>query len=333
MYTSGSTGTPKGVMITHQGVVNTILDINRRFHVGPADRVLFLSSPCFDLSVYDVFGLLAAGGAVVLPEPDRLRDPAHWLSLIDAYRISLWNSVPTSLEMLVAHCAGRTDQPLDRLRCALLSGDWISVGLPHRFRELAPNCAVISLGGATEASIWSICYPVGEVDPRWRSIPYGRPLAGQTVEVLDEAFRPCPIGVPGELYIGGAGVAVGYLNRPELTRERFLTLSGPGGQRRLYRTGDRGQLLADGNIEFLGASTTRSKSAGIASSWAKSKPRLGGSRMWTRLRSWPAAARPAASSWSPLSCRKTVLPGPGANCRPAWHTRCRGSCCPAATSG
>jgi amino acid adenylation domain-containing protein len=249
IYTSGSTGTPKGVVVDHRGAVNTLLDVNERFAVGPTDRVLAISSLSFDLSVYDIFGTLAAGAAVVIPEPAQARDPAHWLELVDTHRVSVWNSVPALLGLLVEHAEVGGRLP-DSLRLAMLSGDWIPVTLPDRLRRLLPAVRVHSLGGATEASIWSIHHPIGEVDPAWRSIPYGRALAHQRFHVLDDAMRPRPTWVPGHLFIGGIGLAQGYWRDEATTAAAFVTHPVTG--ERLYRTGDLGRLLPDGTIEFLG---------------------------------------------------------------------------------
>jgi amino acid adenylation domain-containing protein len=251
IYTSGSTGQPKGVMISHRAAVNTILDINRRFQVGQQDRVFALSSLGFDLSVYDIFGLLAAGGAIVVPPPDASRAPWEWTELLTTHRVTIWNTVPALMEMLVEYAAGRRLPIADSLRLVLMSGDWIPVTLPARIRERAnPDIALIGLGGATEASIWSNFYPIGEVDPAWPSIPYGKPLTNQFFEVLDPALRRRPELVPGELYIGGTGVAMGYWRDPDKTRRSFITHPRTG--ERLYRTGDLGRYLTDGNLEFLG---------------------------------------------------------------------------------
>ncbi|XXV00244.1 amino acid adenylation domain-containing protein [Sorangium sp. So ce1153] len=249
IFTSGSTGRPKGVAIDHLGAVNTIADVNARLGVNASDRVLSLSSLAFDLSVYDLFGLWAAGGAVVLPEPARLRDPGHWEELMSRHGVTLWNTVPALMQMLVEHRARRSGAPAP-LRAALLSGDWIPVTLPDRIRETFPGASVLSLGGATEASIWSIAYPITHVEPSWKSIPYGKPLANQRFYVLDRAMEPCPDGVSGRLYIGGTGLARGYWRDEERTRERFVTHPETG--ERLYWTGDLGRWLPDGNIEFLG---------------------------------------------------------------------------------
>lgn len=250
IYTSGSTGTPKGVMISHRSALNTIADVNRRFGIGPGDGVLGLSSLSFDLSVYDVFGALAAGGRLVLPDESGLRDPAHWIDMMRQGRVTVWNSVPGFMGLLVQYCEGvKMDLPAS-LRVAMLSGDWIPVTLPGRLRRLVPGVRVISLGGATEASIWSITHEIEEVDPAWISIPYGKPMANQQIYVLDKELDVRPVWVPGALYIGGAGVADGYWRDEKTTNSAFITHPETG--ERLYRTGDIGRRLPDGSIELLG---------------------------------------------------------------------------------
>lgn len=266
IFTSGSTGEPKGVMIDHRGALNTVLDINARFGVGPDDSVLGLSSLGFDLSVYDVFGILAAGGTLVLPDPDQTREPEHWLRALQAHGVTLWNSVPALLGLLVDHVearvrAGRGAAGLDTLRVALLSGDWIPLALPARLRALAPQAQLISLGGATEASIWSIFHPIAATAwPNWTSVPYGRPLANQTFHVLDDAFEECPVWVPGQLHIGGVGLALGYLGDESKTAAAFVHHPRTG--ERLYRTGDLGRWRPEGVIEFLGREDTQVKVQG-----------------------------------------------------------------------
>ncbi|WP_378730174.1 amino acid adenylation domain-containing protein [Nocardia brasiliensis] len=250
IYTSGSTGRPKGVMISHRAAVNTLDDINRRFHVTAADRVLGLAQLGFDLSVYDIFGTLAVGGTLVLPVPERRSDPAHWAELIAEHGVTVWNSVPAQLQMLDYYLESGAECDLSALRLALLSGDWIPVDLPDRLRSRLPGLSMVSLGGATEAAVWSICFPIEDGSKSWRSIPYGTPLTNQTVDVLDDFGQPCPDWTTGELYIGGAGVALGYLGDPRRTAERFI--EDPETGVRHYRTGDLGRFRDDGVIEFLG---------------------------------------------------------------------------------
>jgi len=259
--TSGSTGIPKGVMIDHRGAVNTILDMNRRFAITPADRVLSISALSFDLSVYDIFGMLAAGGAIVMPGAQAARDPAHWVELAVQEGVTIWNSVPLLMKLFcesAVSCPNRAD---NKLRQVWLSGDWIPLNLPDEIRALAPNVEITSLGGATEASIWSIFFPVESVDPTWSSIPYGRALTNQTFHVLDDTLEPCPPPVVGQLYIGGIGLAKGYWRDPVRTAESFIIHPQTGA--RLYRTGDLGRWLPDGNIELCGREDLQVKIRGI----------------------------------------------------------------------
>jgi pyochelin synthetase len=249
IFTSGSTGQPKGVMIDHRGAVNTILDVNRRFRVGPGDRVLALSALSFDLSVWDIFGTLAAGGTVVMPGPEGAHDPAHWTGLVREHGVTVWNSVPALMQAWL-DAGGPAAAAGQGPRLVLLSGDWIGVRLPDAIRACYPRAQVISLGGATEASIWSVHYRIGEVPPGWTRIPYGKPLANQTLHVYDAELRPCPIWTPGDIYIGGTGVAMGYWADPDRTAERFTVHPETG--ERLYRTGDLGRYLPGGDIDFLG---------------------------------------------------------------------------------
>ena len=250
IYTSGSTGLPKGVMIDHRGAVNTILDVNKRFDVGPEDRMLALSNLNFDLSVYDIFGTLAAGGTIVIPDHDKIKDPDHWLDLINCQDVTIWNTVPMFIQMLVEYFSGSNNDIKRSLRLILLSGDWIPLDLPDKIKNLMKNAQIISLGGATEASIWSILYPIETVPPELKSIPYGRPLSNQKCYVLNERMKEVPDRVTGMIYIGGIGLARGYWNDKKKTDGAFVLH--PETKELIYRTGDLGRYLPDGNIEFLG---------------------------------------------------------------------------------
>ncbi|CAE6702258.1 D-alanine--D-alanyl carrier protein ligase [Xanthomonas arboricola pv. corylina] len=258
IYTSGSTGTPKGVTISHRAALNTCADINQRYRLAAGDRVLALSALHFDLSVFDIFGLLTAGGALVLVDEAQRRDPAAWCELIDSHRITVWNSVPALFDMLLTYSEGLELQAPARLRLALLSGDWIGLDLPQRYRAFRPDGQFVAMGGATEAAIWSNACDVEQVPPQWRSIPYGTPLANQRYRVVDDHGRDCPDWVPGELWIGGEGVALGYFNDPERTARQFVA-SADG---RWYRTGDMGCYWPDGTLEFLGRRDTQVKIGG-----------------------------------------------------------------------
>jgi len=250
VHTSGSTGVPKGVMISHQAAMNTLEDINRRFCISSEDRLLSLSSLSFDLSVYDIFGILNAGGTIVMPAAAGTKKPSEWISLIKQHKVTIWNTVPALMQLLVEYANQRNETLGDDLRLVLLSGDWIPIDLPQKISAISPNAKIVSLGGATEASIWSIFFPIEELNPFWKSIPYGFPMQNQTFYVLNSDMAPCPIWVPGELYIGGKGLADGYWRSTEETQRNFFIH--PHTNKRLYRTGDIGRYLPDGSIELMG---------------------------------------------------------------------------------
>jgi non-ribosomal peptide synthetase component F len=133
IFTSGTTGKPKGVVVTHAAATNTITDINSRFAIGENDRVLALSSLSFDLSVYDIFGPLARGAAIVMPKDELSKDPAHWQTCVQKYQVTVWNSVPALVELLVNHLSANQSETLPSIRLVMMSGDWINVALPEKF--------------------------------------------------------------------------------------------------------------------------------------------------------------------------------------------------------
>ncbi len=254
IYTSGSTGRPKGVMINHHSAVNLINWVNKTYQVGTADRLLFITSMCFDLSVYDIFGTLAVGAGIVIATPEEVRDFPTLKKMMVQERITFWDSVPTTMNYLITELENDPDTyTQSELRVVFMSGDWIPVNLPDRVKAFYPGAAVVSLGGATEGTVWSNYFPLLETDPAWPSIPYGRPIDNNFFYILDEERQPLPKGVVGELYIGGAGVAVGYANDSEKTDAAFVadpfsqTLGG-----RMYRTGDLGRMRHDMQMEFIG---------------------------------------------------------------------------------
>ena len=256
IFTSGTTGVPKGVMIAHHAASNTIQDINARFNVGPSDTAIALSQLDFDLSVYDIFGILSAGGKLIVLSEDAKKEANVWKQIAIEQKVTLWNSVPALFEMFTI-VAGDKANTIP-LKTVMLSGDWIPLPLFGTAKKMWPNSRFISLGGATEVSIWSVWYEVNELRPEWKSIPYGKALLNQKIKVMDENGKECPVGEAGELWIGGVGVAEGYLNQPELTQERFPVENGE----RWYRTGDKVRIMLDGNSEFLGRMDTQIKLGG-----------------------------------------------------------------------
>jgi len=261
IYTSGSTGRPKGVMVEHRSAVNIIEWVNATFSVGAQDRLLFVTSLSFDLSVYDIFGILAAGGSIRIATEDELKEPARLVSILSTEPITFWDSAPSVLQQLVPFFSHIQEPKKTHLRLVFFSGDWILVSLPDAVRKAFPRCRVISLGGATEATVWSNFYDIGRVETWWPSIPYGKPIQNARYYILDEQLNPLPVGVPGQLHIGGLCVAQGYLNRKELTAEKFIPSPFHSGER-LYRTGDLARFYSDGNIEFLGRMDSQVKLRG-----------------------------------------------------------------------
>ncbi|WDG89569.1 amino acid adenylation domain-containing protein [Pseudomonas chlororaphis] len=252
MFTSGSTGKPKGVMVSHRAASLTIEAILRLYRIGPSDRLLCVSSAGFDLSVFDFFGAFAAGAAVVLAPESADVEPCVWLDMMEREQATVWESVPAVMELLLLECqqSGRKLPP--SLKLVMLSGDRVPINLPTRIREASTSdLHVIALGGATEAAIWSCYYDTSHLKPDAIFVPYGRHLPGQRLYVLSSSLQALPIGVPGDLWIAGTGVARGYLAQPDLTAYRFLDDPYKPGEQ-MYRTGDSARVLTDGNLEFLG---------------------------------------------------------------------------------
>jgi len=260
IFTSGSTGEPKGCLLEHHAVQNTLEWITRTYEIKRGDRMLFVTSCCFDLSVYDMFGGLGAGATVVVASRPLLRDPEAMMRVLLEGGITVWNSAPAALQRLVPFFPPGFD-PVT-LRLVMLSGDWIPLTLPDVLKQAFPGVAVKSLGGATECAVWSNYFDIGPLDPRWTSIPYGRPMQNCSYHLLDDELRPVPVGAVGEMYIGGVCLAAGYRNRPDLTAERFIPDPFLPGER-LYKTGDLGRYFDTGDLEFLGRADSQVKIRGF----------------------------------------------------------------------
>ena len=248
IYTSGSTGTPKGVVITHEALANLLWSVNSMFAMGETDRVPQVASYCFDFSVAEMFSPLSSGGCVVLLKPGGQRNPGYLAELMAQTGVTVLNVVPSLLSALLEE--PRFCDCLS-LRMVIVGGEALGVELHHRFFR---NCTadLYNAYGPTEATVettfWK-CHP----DYAHSRVPIGRPIANSKVYVLDQHLEPVPVGVAGELYLAGIGLARGYLNAPEKTSERFIRdpFSDASGAR-LYKTGDRVRFLPDGNLDFLG---------------------------------------------------------------------------------
>ncbi|MUG96207.1 amino acid adenylation domain-containing protein [Scytonema sp. UIC 10036] len=247
IYTSGSTGQPKGVMIPHQGIVNRLVSGIMRYQLAVGARVLQKTSFSFDVSVWEIFGSLLSGACLVMAQPGGQQDPSYLVRVMAEQQITLVDFVPSMLQMIL-------DQPgLDActaLRYVTCGGEALPLEVRDRFFARLCGVELHNCYGPSEVSIdatYWVCDRLSSV------ISIGRPLANQQVYILDEHLQPVPIGVPGELYIGGVGLAHGYLNRPDLTAEKFIPhpfSDEPGA--RLYKTGDLALYLPDAQIKFLG---------------------------------------------------------------------------------
>ncbi len=248
IYTSGSTGQPKGVPNVHEGIVNRLLWMQDMYRIGPTDRVLQKTPYSFDVSVWEFFWPLMTGAALVVARPNGHKDPAYLTNVIAEQQITTIHFVPSMLSIFLEA------EGLERcraLRRVFASGEALPYDLQQRFFEKL-GAELHNLYGPTEAAV-DVTYWACQPDSKETVVPIGKPIANTQIYVLDASLQPVPIGVAGELHIGGIGLARGYLNRPELSAEKFIT--DPYGREpgaRLYKTGDLARFRPDGNVEYLG---------------------------------------------------------------------------------
>ncbi|MGO7733486.1 amino acid adenylation domain-containing protein, partial [Rhizobium johnstonii] len=256
IYTSGSTGKPKGVMVEHRAITNTITHLVRTYDITPADRLLSFCSISFDMSVEELFGALLAGASLCLRTDDWISNPGRFALLCEKFGITILNLPPSFWAELPVQCPAT-------VRLIALGGE--AAPRPVLLEWLAHNKAFPALFNAYGPAETAVNAAMTRLNPeRAASNSIGRPIANTRIYILDGRGEPVPVGVAGELHIGGAGVARGYLNRPELTAERFVAdpYAGVAGAR-MYRTGDLGRWLADGTIEYLGRNDFQVKIRGF----------------------------------------------------------------------
>lgn len=259
IYTSGSTGRPKGVMNEHRGLFNRLQWMQREYALDESDRVLQKTPFSFDVSVWEFFWPLQQGACLVMARPGGHRDPQYLAELIRDAGITTVHFVPSMLQNFLECPDVKECSSLRRVVC---SGEELPLGTSRDCLAKLPWAGLYNLYGPTEAAIDVTAWDCSRPDVLTR-VPIGRPISNTWIYILDARGEPVPIGVAGEIHIGGVGVARGYLNRQELTRERFVSdrFSGDG-QGRLYRSGDLGRWRADGNIEYLGRNDDQVKVRG-----------------------------------------------------------------------
>jgi pristinamycin I synthase-3/4 len=264
-YTSGSTGRPKGVMAAHRGVVNFLTCAARRYALSASDAVLQLASLSFDASLRDLLGPLTFGARLILLTDDDVKEPAAVLAAVEAHRVTcLLSVVPARLKSLTEAALAR-GWSYAGLRLVLCSGEKLTFAHCAAARQaFGERLSVVNLYGPTECTMTQSSYRVGAASEGSEGAPVGRPIAETRIYVLGEGLDLAPLGVAGEVYIGGAGVTRGYLNRPGLTAERFVPdpHSGEPGAR-LYRTGDVARYLMGGDMELLGRLDAQIKLRGM----------------------------------------------------------------------
>jgi amino acid adenylation domain-containing protein len=251
IYTSGSTGQPKGVAISHANVNNFLLSMQQQPVLTADDRLLAPTTICFDIAVLELYLPLVTGASVVIASTEDAADPVALIRLIRSHQITMLQATPATWTMLTAHPAWHDTQPLK----ILCGGEALSLRLAQQL--LAHSQCVWNMYGPTEATVW---VSASQIEHDIQQIGLAPPLANTTFYILDEARAIVPIGVAGELYIGGVQLARGYLHQPELTAERFVEHPTFG---RLYKTGDLCRWLPDGNIEYIGRTDFQVKIRGF----------------------------------------------------------------------
>lgn len=246
IYTSGSTGKPKGVMNTHQGLCNRLLWMQDAYQLTATDRILQKTPFSFDVSLWEFFWPLITGASLVLAKPGGHQDSAYLVKLIAKLQITTLHFVPSMLQIFLEEA--NLDECNSIIKRVICSGEALSADLQAKFFARL-DAELHNLYGPTEAAI-DVTFWNCDRNSQQHIVPIGRPIANTQIYILDRDLQPVPIGVPGELHIGGVGLARGYLNNSELTNERFI-LSPFEQEKRLYKTGDLARYLPDGNIEFL----------------------------------------------------------------------------------
>lgn len=246
--TSGSTGIPKSVSISQKGLSHCFINTPHLYGLPEKPVGLAVTSFGHDLALYDTLGLLMLGGTVVVPTDEKRKEPSHWAVLMEKYKVSVWNSVPTFIEMFTLLDKETCKRAGRYLKAVILGGDWVRPALVSEIRSLCPDTEVISIGGPTETTVWNIFHEVEQKELSSDYIPYGKPFPNTSYFILNDNMKLCPVGVTGTMYVSGISLSRGYIGNDEENARRFTSYCG----RRVYNTGDKGKYLPDGNIRIMG---------------------------------------------------------------------------------
>ncbi|CAK9884153.1 MAG: Dimodular nonribosomal peptide synthase [Candidatus Erwinia impunctatus] len=326
IYTSGSTGRPKGVMVEHGNITRLFLNTKDKFHFDSKDTWSLFHSLSFDFSVWELWGALSSGGRLVIVDKICTRSPGDFYALLNKHKVTILSQTPSYFRQIIFH----KDQKKLFLRCVILGGEALDCGSLSSWVKVHPlsEIKLVNMYGITEITVHATYHEITQrdIDAPTRKI-VGRPIYDLGIYILDGSGQPAPVGVPGEIYIGGAGVARGYHNLPELTDARFLDDPFTARGEKMYRSGDVGRWLADGNIEYLGRNDAQVKLRGSASSPGRLTRRCcAATACWRR---GPACARTRRETggWCP-TCWQRAGRSPGRpRCAPRSPGGCRSTCC------
>ncbi len=252
--TSGSTGQPKSIALHQEGISSCLYYTEKIFGLNNRDTAFAITNFCHDMAIFDTLGLFWLGGTIVVPSHMKQKDPKHWIKLMKEYNVTVWNSVPALMEMLLVSGYEGIEEVRKNLKVVIHGGDWLSPSLAQKI--ISDNkCNLYNVGGPTETTIWNIYHKVSKNDISNNRIPYGRPFPNTKYYILNDHMDLCPIGVPGIMYVVGVGVAQGYVGLKAETEKKFVYLNGE----HIYNTGDIGRYLPEGNIEILGRTDNQIK--------------------------------------------------------------------------